>query len=280
MHDQHVVEARIPSPFRPPCDRRRRYRMPLGDVTVTVPGRSCSARRQGAGLTPPVLGRRTPTAAAQRPSRPVPAPAGREIRAPGPGTGWPPVRRRRACPAAAASRCGSNRETQPMPRPSARAASHRFWIAHDTDARSICGSVRRPKTCRSRSSPSATTKSSAQSRMPSTLSARNSSARSPRACGGARALFVDEGVNASPQQVVGDPDEAPRLHQADTGRGVRCLQQARQHVVGYHTARHEPAHVAAFGDHPVDGPPLLRIECVIAHKAMVRIAAVERCGEL
>ena len=68
-----------------------------------------------------------------------------------------------------------------MPRPSDLAASHRFWIAHDTDARSICGSVRRPKMCASRWSDSATTRSSAHSRMPSTLSCRNSSARCPSA---------------------------------------------------------------------------------------------------
>jgi hypothetical protein len=93
--------------------------------------------------------------------------------------------------------------------------------------------------------------------------------------GGERALFVDECVNASPQQVIGDPDEAPRLHEADAGRGVRGLQQTHQHVVGHHAAGHEPAHVAAFGDHSVHGLPLLRIECVIAHRAIVRIAAVE-----
>ncbi|CFR88374.1 Uncharacterised protein [Mycobacterium tuberculosis] len=45
----------------------------------------------------------------------------------------------------AAKRCGSNSDTHPMPRPSDRAASHRFWMAHDTDARSIWGRVRRPK---------------------------------------------------------------------------------------------------------------------------------------
>ena len=105
-------------------------------------------------------------------------------RSEGLGMGWVSLfdpQRSAGIASRAANRCGSNRETQPMPRPSERAASHRFWIAHDTDARSICGSVRRPNTCCSRLSHSATTKSSAHSRMPSTFNARNSRPRSPRA---------------------------------------------------------------------------------------------------
>ena len=53
---------------------------------------------------------------------------------------------------------------------------------------------------------------------------------------GERALFVDERVNAPPQRVIGDPDENPRLHQADAGRRVGGLQQARQHVLAHHAA--------------------------------------------
>ena len=115
--------------------------------------------------------------------------AGRGSREPGPGTGSPRARRRRACRAVRRAGSGSKIDTQPMPSPSARAASHRFWIAHDTDARSICGSVRRPNTCACLPSPSATTSSSAHSRIPSTLSARNSSPRGTQArppCAAAR----------------------------------------------------------------------------------------------
>ncbi len=76
---------------------------------------------------------------------------------------------------------GSNNDTQPMPRPSARAASQRFWIAQDSEARSICGRVRRPKMKRSRPSIRQATSSSALSSTPSTLSRMNSSPRSPSA---------------------------------------------------------------------------------------------------
>jgi hypothetical protein len=79
------------------------------------------------------------------------------------------------------SASGSNSDTHPMPTPSARAASHMFWIAQATDARSISGIVRRPNTCLSRSGASPATRSSPQSRMPSTLRRMNSSSRSPSA---------------------------------------------------------------------------------------------------
>jgi len=45
----------------------------------------------------------------------------------------------------------------------------------------------------------------------------------PQGLRGERALFVDECVHAFPEWFIGDPDEAPRLHQADAGRGVRGL---------------------------------------------------------
>lgn len=35
-----------------------------------------------------------------------------------------------------------------------------------------------------------------------------------------RALFVDQCVNPSAQRLVGGPNEAPRLRQIDTGRGM------------------------------------------------------------
>jgi len=97
--------------------------------------------------------------------------------------------------------------------------------------------------------------------------------------GGSRALLIDECVNAPTQQVIGNPNEAPRLHETDAGRGVRGLQQTHQHIFGHHAPGHEPAHVAAFGDDSVHGLPLLRIECVIPHRAIVRIAAVENTSE-
>ena len=45
----------------------------------------------------------------------------------------------------------------------------------------------------------------------------------PQCLRGPRAFFVDERVDAPAQRVIGDPDETPRLHQADAGRGVRGL---------------------------------------------------------
>ena len=84
-------------------------------------------------------------------------------------------------PSSEATAAGSKMDTQPMPSPSARAASHRFWMAQAVEAKSICGIVRRPNTWRSRPSASATTHTSAASITPSTFRRMNSSSRSPRA---------------------------------------------------------------------------------------------------
>lgn len=75
----------------------------------------------------------------------------------------------------------------------------------------------------------------------------------------------DEAVDSLPQPVVGDADEPPRLHQSDARRGVCCLEQSAQYVLGHRSAGHEPAHVAPFRDGPVHGPPLVRAERVLAH---------------
>ena len=69
---------------------------------------------------------------------------------------------------------------------------------------------------------------------------------------------------------VGDPDEPPRLHQPDAGRGMRGLQQPGQHLLGYRRAGNEAAHIAAFGDHPVDRASLRRAERVIGHPGQPR----------
>src|ERR1700738_4418019 len=82
-------------------------------------------------------------------------------------------------------------------------------------------------------------------------------------------LFVDERVDASPKLLVGDPDEAPGLHQAHTGRGVCGLQQACQYLLWNFTTRREAAHVSSFGDYAVHGAPLRRCERVIGHPAIV-----------
>jgi hypothetical protein len=86
---------------------------------------------------------------------------------------------------------------------------------------------------------------------------------------GLQTLFVDQGVNAASQLVVGDPDESPWLHQADIGCGVGGLQQAGQNILGNFAAGHESAHVTAFGDHAIDRLPLPRTECVITHIVIV-----------
>ena len=84
--------------------------------------------------------------------------------------------------------------------------------------------------------------------------------------GGERALVVDQGVNLPSEPGIGDPDEAPRLHQPDARSGVRGLQQAGQHVLGHHTSGHEPAHVASFGNHPIHGPAFFRGVYVVGHR--------------
>jgi thiosulfate/3-mercaptopyruvate sulfurtransferase len=73
--------------------------------------------------------------------------------------------------------------------------------------------------------------------MPSTLSARNSSARGPNASA-AHPLLVDDGVNPRAQPRLGDPDEPPRLHQPDARGGMRGAQQPAQHVLGHQRIRH------------------------------------------
>ncbi|MDT5338560.1 MAG: thiosulfate/3-mercaptopyruvate sulfurtransferase [Mycobacterium sp.] len=88
--------------------------------------------------------------------------------------------------------------------------------------------------------------------------------RSQRECG-LLALLGDQPVDLAPKRVVGDADEAPRLHQSDAWRGVRCLQQSCQDVVGHHRTGRESAHVATLRDDPVHGPPLVRAERVLAH---------------
>ena len=108
--------------------------------------------------------------------------------------------------------------------------------------------------------------------MPSTLSRRNSCGARSQRLRGERALLVDQGVDALAELLIGDPDEAPRLHQTDAGRGVRGLQQARQHILGHHAAGHEPAHVSPFGDHAIHGLALVRRERVVGHTAIVETA--------
>ena len=90
---------------------------------------------------------------------------------------------------------------------------------------------------------------------------------------GAWALLFDQGVDALTERVIGDPDEAPRLHQADAGRGVRGLQQPGKHFLGHHGAGHEPAHIAPFGDHPIDGLAIWCAERVLGHSAIVETAS-------
>jgi thiosulfate/3-mercaptopyruvate sulfurtransferase len=82
---------------------------------------------------------------------------------------------------------------------------------------------------------------------------------------GVVAFLVDHAVNASPEHLVGDANEPPRLHQPDARRGVRRVEQPGENVVGDHGAGHEPAHVASFGDDPVHGPSLVRAECMLVH---------------
>ena len=140
-----------------------------------------------------------------------------------------------------------------MPRPSARAASHRFWIAHDTDARSICGRVRLPNTWALPAVAQRHHEQFGAFEDALDLEREELVAARPQRLGGAQPLLVDERVDARAQRGVGDPDEPPRLHQPDARCGVCGLQQPRQHVLGHLGVGHESAHVAAFGDHPVDG---------------------------
>ena len=73
-----------------------------------------------------------------------------------------------------ASSSGRKSVTQPIPSPSARAASHRFWIAQAQDHTSESGKVARPST------PAAGTRRSQHTTTPSGASRRPSSCRSSR----------------------------------------------------------------------------------------------------
>ena len=157
-----------------------------GNLSRTLTCRKTPARSTGVavpgGLLPPVVADGPASRGCSgAPTRPSPASAADRNRAHGRGRVRPPD----GCPAGMRSSSrklsGSNSDTHPIPIPSARAASHRFWMAQATDARSISGMVRRPNTCLSRPGASAATRSSPHSRTPSTLSRMNSLSRSPSA---------------------------------------------------------------------------------------------------
>ena len=171
----------------------------------------------------------------------------------------------RACPSSSASRRGSKIDTHPIPRPSARAASHRFWIAHDTDARSICGSVRLPNTWALPAVAQCDDEQLGALQDALDLQREELVAARPQRFGGAQPFLVDDGVDVPPQRGIGDPDEPPRLHQPDARRGVCGLQQPAQHLLGYRGAGDEAAHIAAFGDHPVDRASLRGAERMLGH---------------
>ena len=88
----------------------------------------------------------------------------------------------------------------------------------------------------------------------------------PHRLRGQPTLGVDVRVQTLPERAVGDPDEAPRLHESHARRPVGGLQQPRQHV-GRDLAAGEVPHVATFRDDPVDDLPLVRGVRVLAHPA-------------
>ena len=87
---------------------------------------------------------------------------------------------------------------------------------------------------------------------------------------GVAPLLVDQGVNPSPQLLVGDADEPPRLHQPDAGRGMRGMKQPGQRIRTDRGAGQEAAHIAALGDHPVDRRPLGGTERMLGHAGQLR----------
>ncbi|MCY1373544.1 hypothetical protein D9M69_608280 [compost metagenome] len=82
--------------------------------------------------------------------------------------------------------------------------------------------------------------------------------------GGADAFFFYQGLDLPAQGAIADADEAPGLHQADTGGLMRGFEQTTEQF-GLDGAAAEVAHVAALGDGAVHRRALGFGECVVAH---------------
>lgn len=116
-----------------------------------------------------------------------------------------------------------------MPRPSTRAANHRFWIAQDNDAMSISGSRAAAKNV-----PFAVVHQRRHQHFSAVMDAFDFELHKlvgalARRFGGAHALCFHQLLNLSTQCAVADADKPPGLHQADTGRLMGSLEQAMQH---------------------------------------------------
>src|SRR5690606_9098158 len=64
------------------------------------------------------------------------------------------------------------------------------------------------------------------------------------------ALGFDEGVDTAAQAAVGDTNESPWLHQADTRCAVGGVQQSLQHL-GVDRPRHEVADISTLGNRAI-----------------------------
>ncbi|MCY1541700.1 hypothetical protein D9M68_774020 [compost metagenome] len=82
--------------------------------------------------------------------------------------------------------------------------------------------------------------------------------------GGTHPLLLHQGMDCFTQHRAGDADEPPGLHQPDTGRLVRRLEQARKQR-WRHLAPDEMAHIAALGDCAVHRRALINAEGMLAH---------------
>ncbi|MDT5326007.1 MAG: thiosulfate/3-mercaptopyruvate sulfurtransferase, partial [Mycobacterium sp.] len=125
----------------------------------------------------------------------------------------------------------------------------------------MCGRVRRPNTWLRLPSRCATTRSLAHSRMPSTLSARNSSLRHPSACAVWR-----RSSSTSPWIRRRNPASVMRMNRHGCIRptlGAACAACSSR-------ARTSSGTTAPLLDGPVNGLPLRRAERVLAHAGQRR----------
>ena len=156
--------------------------------------------------------------------------------------------------------------TQPTPTPSALAASQRFCTAQTVLYRSISGWAVRPRTtgpCRDRSQ--VMQRFRGDSQIPSSLSDRYASPRSPSNRPAASALDRSKAALIR-RPDLGRPDhqEVPGLHEPDRRGVVGRHQQPAEHVVGDRVGQ-EVAAVPPLEDRPVDRGAFVGGEGVVGH---------------
>src|SRR6202047_1263694 len=147
-------------------------------------------------------------------------------------------------PSSAASSRSSKKLTQPTPRPSARAASHRLATASTLEKSAVWGWTWRPRVCRPpRVRSQVTTMLTGVSRIDSIFSRSKARARAPGS----------PAADSSRYRAgrVGDNNEVPGLGEAPRRRLMGGREHPPEHVGGHWIGPEALPDVPAVGDHPV-----------------------------